>query len=146
MKLTIPNSGNWLAAAANWRREGRDRLEPWLPRDWPREDAELRRRRVASTGAVRQGGQRGLEGLAPAEEIIVWTPAAETVLLSASLPTRSAAKIVHPKRCREKRLYCRGLAQLLTWRRFQREASDRITMNQEVAIQKFAISTLTGHY
>lgn len=94
MKLTIPNSGNWLAAAASWRREGRDRLELWLPRDWPRDDAELRWRRVVSTGAVRQGSQRGLEGLAPAEEIIVWTPAAETLLLRANLPTRSAAKIV----------------------------------------------------
>src|SRR5712671_5913314 len=69
MKLTVPNSGNWLAAAASWRR-------------------------AVSTGAVRQGSQRGLEGLAPAEEIIVWTPAAETLLLRASLPTRSAAKIV----------------------------------------------------
>src|SRR6266705_1307404 len=94
MKLTIPNSGNWLAAAASWRREGRDRLELWLPRDWPRDDADLRWRRVVSTGAVRQGSQRGLEGLAPAEEIIVWTPAAETLLLRANLPTRSAAKIV----------------------------------------------------
>src|SRR6266568_3909329 len=94
MKLTIPNSGNWLAAAASWRREGRDRLELWLPHDWPRDDAELRWRRVVSTGAVRQGSQRGLEGLAPAEEIIVWTPAAETLLLRANLPTRSAAKIV----------------------------------------------------
>src|SRR6266567_1669349 len=92
MKLTIPNSGNWLAAAASWRREGRDRLELWLPRDWPRDDAELRWRRVVSTGAVRQGGQRGLEGLAPAEEIIVWTPAAETLLLRASLPTRSRSE------------------------------------------------------
>src|SRR6266853_1602335 len=94
MKLTIPNSGNWLAAAASWRRAGGDRLELWLPHDWPRDDAELRWRRVVSTGAVRQGSQRGLEGLAPAEEIIVWTPAAETLLLRASLPTRSAAKIV----------------------------------------------------
>jgi general secretion pathway protein L len=94
MKLTIPNSGNWLAAAVNWRREGGDRLELWLPRDWPRDDAELRWRRVVSTGAVRQGSQRGLEGLAPAEEIVVWTPAAETLLLRANLPTRSAAKIV----------------------------------------------------
>src|SRR6266704_1676693 len=94
MKLTIPNSGNWLAAAASWRRAGGDRLELWLPHDWPRDDAELRWRRVVSTGAARQGSQRGLEGLAPAEEIIVWTPAAETLLLRASLPTRSAAKIV----------------------------------------------------
>jgi general secretion pathway protein L len=93
MKLTIPDRGNWLAAAANWRRAGNDRLELWLPRDWPRDDAELRWRRVASGGAVRQGSQRGLEGLAPAEEIIVWTPAAETLLLHAKLPTRSAAKI-----------------------------------------------------
>src|SRR2546427_175431 len=93
MKLTIPNSGNWLGAAANWRRGGGDRLELWLPRDWPRGNAELRWRRVASGGAARQGSQVGLEGLAPAEEIVVWTPAAETLLLHAQLPTRSAAKI-----------------------------------------------------
>jgi general secretion pathway protein L len=94
MRLAIPNSGKWLDAAANWRRVGGDRLELWLPRDWPREGAELRWRRVASGGAVQHGSQRGLEGIAPAEEIIVWTPAAETLLLRASLPTRSAAKIV----------------------------------------------------
>jgi general secretion pathway protein L len=90
MKLTIPHSGDWLAAAANWRRAGGDRLELWLPRDWPREDAKLRWRRVL--GARVQEG-RGLEGLAPAAEIVVWTPAAETLLLHAKLPTRSAAKI-----------------------------------------------------
>src|SRR5229473_677572 len=70
MKLTIPNSGNWLAAAANWRRAGGDRLELWLPRDWPREGAELRWHRVASSGAARQGSQVGLEGLALAEQLI----------------------------------------------------------------------------
>src|SRR6266540_6567169 len=90
MKLAIPDSGNWLAAAANWRREGRGRLELWLPLDWPREGAQPRWRRVL--GARVQEG-RGLAGLEPAEEIIVWTPAAETLLLRASLPTRSAAKI-----------------------------------------------------
>jgi general secretion pathway protein L len=84
----------WSNLSAAWRREGGDRLELWLPRNWPGEDSELRWRRVASTGAVQQGSQRGLEGLAPAEEIIVWTPAAETLLLRARLPTRSAAKIV----------------------------------------------------
>jgi len=94
MKPTLISSSPWLAVSAAWRRAGNDRLELWLPRDWPREDAELRWRRVASGGAVRQGSQRGLEGLAPAEEIIVWTPAAETLLLRASLPTRSNAKIV----------------------------------------------------
>src|SRR2546425_193257 len=94
MKLTIPNSGNWLGAAANWRRAGGDRLELWLPRDWPREGAELRWRRIASGGASRQGRQGGLEGPAPAGGIGVRTPAAETPLLPAKLPTRSAAKIV----------------------------------------------------
>src|SRR6266705_6692853 len=93
MRLTIPDSAGWLAAAANWRRAGGDRLELWLPRDWPRGNAELRWHRVASGGAARQGSQVGLEGLAPAEEIVVWTPAAETLLLHAQLPTRSAAKI-----------------------------------------------------
>src|SRR5712691_9000759 len=83
-----------LLNSRTWRGEGRDRLELWLPRNWPGEDSELRWRRVASVGAVREGSQRGLEGLAPAEEIIVWTPAAETLFVRARLPTRSVAKIV----------------------------------------------------
>src|SRR5437899_3847353 len=84
----------WLDLSASWRRKGGDRLELWLPRNWPAGDSELRWRRLAAGGAVEQGAQRGLEGLAPAEEIIVWTPAAETLFLRARLPTRSAAKII----------------------------------------------------
>src|SRR6266516_1353965 len=93
MNLTNLSKGAWLELSASWRRKGGDRLELWLPRNWPAEDSELRWRRVAAGGAVRQGAQRGLEGLAPAEEIIVWTPATETLFLRARLPTRSAAKI-----------------------------------------------------
>src|SRR5882724_4997818 len=84
----------WHDLSASWRGKGGDRLELWLPRNWPAEDSELRWRRVAAGGAVEQGAQRGLEGLAPAEEVIVWTPAAETLFLHTRLPTRSAAKIV----------------------------------------------------
>src|SRR5437773_2451914 len=94
MNLTNLSKGAWLELSASWRRKGGDRLEPWLPRNWPADDSDLRSRRVAAGGAVRQGAQRGLEGLAPAEEIIVWTPATETLFLRARLPTRSAAKIV----------------------------------------------------
>src|SRR5216683_773925 len=94
MNLTNLSKGAWLDLSASWRRKGGERLELWLPRNWPAEDSELRWRRVAAGGAVRQGAQRGLEGLAPAEEIIVWTPAAETLFLRARLPTRSTAKIV----------------------------------------------------
>src|SRR6267142_1102937 len=94
MNLTSLSKGAWLDFSASWRRRGGDRLELWLPRNWPAEDSELRWRRVAAGGAVEQGVQRGLEGLAPAEEIIVWTPAAETLFLRARLPTRSTAKIV----------------------------------------------------
>jgi general secretion pathway protein L len=86
-------AAGWSGLGAAWRSKGDDRLELWLPRGWPDEDRELRWRRVASAGAVSEGSQRGLEGLAPAQEIIVWTPAAETLLVRASLPTRSAAKI-----------------------------------------------------
>ena len=93
MNLTSLSKGAWLDFSAAWRRRGGDRLELWLPRNWPAEDSELRWRRVAPGGAVREGSQRGLEGLAPAEDIIVWTPAAETLLLRARLPTRSSAKI-----------------------------------------------------
>jgi len=94
MNLTSLSKGAWLDFSAAWRRRGGDCLELWLPRNWPAEDSELRWRRVAAGGAVREGSQRGLEGLAPAEDIIVWTPAAETLLLRARLPTRSSAKIV----------------------------------------------------
>jgi general secretion pathway protein L len=94
MSLTTRSKGAWLDLSAAWRRKGGDRLELWLPPNWPAEDSELRWRRVAAGGAVRQGAQRGLEGLAPAETTIVWTPAAETLLLRARLPTRSTAKIV----------------------------------------------------
>src|SRR5215471_9338144 len=93
MKALTFASARWRDAAAAWRPRGGARLELWLPREWPGADAELRWRRTESGGAVRQGSQRGLEGLAPAEEIVVWTPAAETVLLRTRLPTRSAAKI-----------------------------------------------------
>ena len=93
MKTPNLSSLRWLDVAAAWRPRGGDRLELWLPRDWPGRDAELRWRRTEAGGAVRQGSQRGLEGLASAEDIVVWTPATETLLLHARLPTRSAAKI-----------------------------------------------------
>jgi len=93
MKPTNLDSSRWRLISAAWRPRGSDRLELWLPRDWPREDAELHWRRVAAGGAVRQGSQRGLDGLANAEEVIVWIPAAEALLLHARLPTRSGAKI-----------------------------------------------------
>jgi general secretion pathway protein L len=93
MKAIRSGSLRWLDVTGAWRAKGGDRLELWLPRDWPGADAELRWRRTEAGGAVRQGTQRGLEGLASADEVIVWTPAAETLLLRARLPTRSAAKI-----------------------------------------------------
>jgi len=83
----------WPDVAGALRQKGGDRLELWLPREWPGNDAELRWRRTDPRGAVREGSQRGLEGLAPAEDLVVWTPAAETLLLRTRLPTRSSAKI-----------------------------------------------------
>src|ERR1700704_1118769 len=92
--MNLLKSRAWLDLSASWRRKGGERLELWLPRNWPAEDSELRWRRVAAGGAVEQGAQRGLEGLAPPAGILVWTPAAETLFLRARLPTRSTAKIV----------------------------------------------------
>src|SRR5258706_311692 len=40
------NSRAWLGLSAAWRRKGGDRLELWLPRNWPAEDSELRWRRA----------------------------------------------------------------------------------------------------
>jgi len=93
MKTPSLDSFRWLDVAAAWRPREDDRLELWLPRDWPGTDTELRWRRTEPGGAVRQGSQRGLEGLAPAGDVVVWTPAAETLLLRARLPTRSPSKI-----------------------------------------------------
>src|SRR5262245_54425884 len=93
MKVPSFDSLRWLDVSAAWRPKASDRLELWRPREWPATDTELRWRRSEPGGAMRQGSQRGLEGLAPAEEVIVWTPAAETLLLRARLPTRSASKI-----------------------------------------------------
>jgi general secretion pathway protein L len=93
MKAPTLSRPRWLDAAASWRPRGGDRLELWLPREWPSADAELRWRRTEGGGASRQGSQRGLEGLPAADEVVVWTPAAETLLLRARLPTRSPTKI-----------------------------------------------------
>src|SRR5258706_12700393 len=94
MNLTNLRKRSWFNFSAAWRREGGDSLELWLPRNWPAEDSELRWRRVAAGGAVQKGAPRGLQGLAPAEEGIVWTPAAENLFPAARLPTPPAAKIV----------------------------------------------------
>ena len=95
LRWKTPSLGGlrWLDMAGPLRARGGDRLELWLPSDWPAQDSELRWRRTEAGGAVRQGSQRGLEGLASADDILVWTPAAETLLLRARLPTRSPAKI-----------------------------------------------------
>jgi type II secretion system protein L len=93
MKTPSLSSFRWLDVAAAWRPRESDRLELWLPRDWPGTDTELRWRRTELDGAARQGSQRGLEGLASAGDLVVWTPAAETLLLRARLPTRSPSKI-----------------------------------------------------
>lgn len=73
---------------------GGERLEIWLPPQWPREDAELGWRRVSADGRAVSGRQRGLDGLPAAGHIIVWTPAGATLLLRARLPTRAPAKIL----------------------------------------------------
>src|SRR5262252_2682286 len=95
LRWKAPSFGSlrWLDVAGPLRASGGDKLELWLPPDWPTQDGELRWRRTEAGGATRQGAQRGLEGLASADEILVWTPAAETLLLRARLPTRSPAKI-----------------------------------------------------
>ena len=55
-----------LDVASAWCPRGLERLELWLPREWPVQDAELRWRRTGPGGEVREGSQKGLEGLAPA--------------------------------------------------------------------------------
>ena len=84
----------WLAWSAALRAKSGDRLELWLPRNWPNEDNALQWRHTLAGGEVREGSQRGLQGILPAADIIVWTPAADTLLVRARLPTRSTTKIV----------------------------------------------------
>src|SRR6267142_1064034 len=95
MKTPSLDSFRWLDVAAAWRPREDDRLELWLPRDWPGTDTELRWRRTEPGGAVRQGSQRGLEGLASAGEVVVWTPAAETLLLRARRTGAGAPRAGH---------------------------------------------------
>ena len=45
----------WPDVAGAFRQKGGDRLELWLPRDWPGNDAELRWRRTDARGVVREG-------------------------------------------------------------------------------------------
>ncbi len=52
MNLTSLSKGAWLDFSAAWRRKGGDRLELWLPRNWPAEDSELRWRRVTATASA----------------------------------------------------------------------------------------------
>jgi general secretion pathway protein L len=87
-------NNRWLTLASAWRSRGDDRLELWLPSGWPDAGGEVRWRRTLAGGGVREGSQTGLGGLAPAEDIVVWTPAAESLLLHTRLPTRSDTKIV----------------------------------------------------
>src|SRR2546422_6431115 len=42
MTLTNVSKGAWLDFSASWRSKGGERLELWLPRNWPAEDSELR--------------------------------------------------------------------------------------------------------
>src|SRR5437899_11777745 len=81
MNLTNLGKGAWLDLSASWRSKGGERLELWLPRNWPAEDSELRWRRIAADGAVRQGVQRALRGLAPAEGGMGVAPPGEPLLL-----------------------------------------------------------------
>jgi general secretion pathway protein L len=71
-------------------------LELFLPPRWPEQGGELAWRHRAAGGATRQGRISDLKAL-PAglrtARVQIWTPAAETVLLRATLPTRSASRI-----------------------------------------------------
>ncbi len=96
--MKLPTLRSPLLALLAWRPAGAARLEIWLSGGWPalevKQGASPRWRRGAPGERVREGsGLEGLEGLAPADEVVVWTPAAESLLLRTQLPTRSAAKI-----------------------------------------------------
>jgi general secretion pathway protein L len=71
-------------------------LELFLPPRWPEQGGEIAWRHRAGGGAARHGRIGDLKDLpasARAARVQVWTPAAETVLLRATLPTRSASRI-----------------------------------------------------
>src|SRR5882672_2757524 len=91
--MKLPTLRTGLLAASAWRRAGAARLEIWLPGGWPaREGTQPRWRRSAPGERTRDGS--GLDGFVATDELLVWTPAAESLLLRAQLPTRSATKIV----------------------------------------------------
>jgi general secretion pathway protein L len=81
----------------NAPRGNTDRLDVVLPRNWPGADGAITYRWAARGGAVQSGRIRDLGGLpkgATNSFTQVWTPAADTLLTRATLPTRSRRKIM----------------------------------------------------
>lgn len=83
-----------LPPAAGTRATG-ERLDLVLPRGWPECAEPVYFRRHTRDGQTETGRLTTLDTLrtAAVADVRVWTPAAETVLLTASLPTRSPRKI-----------------------------------------------------
>lgn len=77
-------------------RAGQAQLDLVLPRGWPESAQPLRWRLRKRGGAVQSGEAADLKDLPPeasAAPACVWTPAAETLLTTATIPTRSRRKI-----------------------------------------------------
>lgn len=85
----------WSGLARATPASGRDRLDLLLPRGWPESLAAIawrwRRRGGEETGAVHDLDK--LPDAARRAEVHVWTPAADTMFTSTTLPTRAPRKI-----------------------------------------------------
>jgi general secretion pathway protein L len=82
--------------AASLRQAGSRRIEVRLPRGWP--DAESSVRWYAPSGSAERGGYAAslaeLPDFVRGAPVHLWTPAAETLLTHAAIPTRSRARIL----------------------------------------------------
>lgn len=97
-KTPIKTAGAPAANAAPMRADQvRDALVLWLPPGWPESARPVAYFRVSGQRVVQRGTVERLSEL-PRElqtaRVLVWTPAGETLLTEARLPTRSRAKIL----------------------------------------------------
>lgn len=93
---TAPSFGPWLVRLQQTWQTQTGTLELLLPRGWPESDGVIHWRLRGASTAAAHGEVTELHqipGMAAITRVHVWTPAAETLLTRATLPTRARAKI-----------------------------------------------------